>query len=603
MLSSSETNSENNDLGIALYDIEGDSEDKDNPPFVHTPYMGTHTMVLEGSEPNTYYHGTVQVRRNETDFAPSNKNITVLYKFWVKNGFHIKEGIQAKCRAWVDYDQYRDSSDYTIPHGTGPMNGSDTLNQKSWYTFVFSNINWDISMETVKGSSDDPVIVWQKNNYASYLLTIRNTSGVKENGDLSEDDWVPDTTTFSNYNIQFTLPDDAGDNKAYAKAWQFIRYQRDDDGNIVPNEMYSNPDNEENNNRTYSGKWIANDISNVGYDVSKYDERQTKFTISPRGEELYPPQFGLKPGKKETDEDAAYNEAKYEEGKQKGYKTERVYRIFTPFCANVKGSRGDVVEQDITYKAVIYIGGNNNSDSVATSSNWESSDFNTPVEVEGIPLIDDRSEEERAAVFGLDRDKEDTEDTETSEMDLEDTSAEAETAVQEASSGEYKVDEVSDSVVDLGYPWDSGDKNEKVYFKIPNYQPSGLKTVQTEAAYVGKKITYTISDIGIQRDKTGKAIDGVPMYRPNIVDEFPSAFDLEELQFLFPENLVDAYSKDGSTPTDFWLGGEDKLLGTAVIGDKEKRFYPILEYKDADGEWRRCKDFSGSLFLSGERIF
>ena len=195
---------------------------------------------------------------------------------------------------------------------------------------------------------------------------------------------------------------------------------------------------------------------------------------------LYPPQFGLKPGKKETDEDAAYNEAKYEEGKQKGYKTERVYRIFTPFCANVKGSRGDVVEQDITYKAVIYIGGNNNSDSVATSSNWESSDFNTPVE-----------------------------DTETSEMDLEDTSAEAETAVQEASSGEYKVDEVSDSVVDLGYPWDSGDKNEKVYFKIPNYQPSGLKTVQTEAAYVGKKITYTISDIGIQRDKTGKAIDGV----------------------------------------------------------------------------------------------
>lgn len=55
-------------------------------------------------------------------------------------------------------------------------------------------------MKTINGTKEKPVVVWQKNNYASYLLTIKNTSGLVD-GKLTEAGMVPDETIFSNYDI------------------------------------------------------------------------------------------------------------------------------------------------------------------------------------------------------------------------------------------------------------------------------------------------------------------------------------------------------------------------------------------------------------------
>ena len=109
-----------------------------------------------------------------------------------------------------------------------------------------------------------------------------------------------------------------------------------------------------NSDVNFMGKWISNDLSNVGYDASRYDESggavviditdledgidpktedpdelvahggipiayqwstAATFTFKTRGEELYPPQFGLN-GKGEKYDDSMYDPAK---------KTERVY--------------------------------------------------------------------------------------------------------------------------------------------------------------------------------------------------------------------------------------------------------------------------------------
>lgn len=54
-----------------------------------------------------------------------------------------------------------------------------------------------------------------ENNYASYLLSVENTSGLieEEDGTLylppNEEDWVPDETTFEDFDIAMEVPQTA----------------------------------------------------------------------------------------------------------------------------------------------------------------------------------------------------------------------------------------------------------------------------------------------------------------------------------------------------------------------------------------------------------
>lgn len=231
-------------------------------------------------------------------------------------------------------------------------------------------------MKTINGTKEKPVVVWQKNNYASYLLTIKNTSGLVD-GKLTEEGMVPDETIFSNYDITIKPPYDTTE-KAYSESWQYTRYYRGEDGTIQENPDYWNSNKDESgtdnkddkdDGRTYTGKWIANDLSNVDYRAEEYDNSGgavivdvtdvpknlwetenpddliakggkligyrhstgANFTFRVRNQTLYPPQFG------ENDNGDPY---------MPGYSTDpdkkisRAYRVFVPvyqFCIRAAG--------------------------------------------------------------------------------------------------------------------------------------------------------------------------------------------------------------------------------------------------------------------------
>lgn len=68
------------------------------------------------------------------------------------------------------------------------------------------------------------------------------------------------------------------------------------------------------------------------------------------------------------------------------------------------------------------------------------------------------------------------------------------------------------------------------------------------------------------------------------MDTLPDAFDLQEIQFVFPKRLSDDYSEDGKTPADYWLGGTDPLLGVGIVGDRDQNEYPVIEYVEPGKE-------------------
>lgn len=638
--------------------------DSDNSQLIYEPDWNQ--MNLQGTtSTGTYYYGNIRVTLNDTQYDPSqNYSVTAHFKFFTANGYtgQFPEGLEAKCRAWVDMKGFSVKG----VSGGGVVKGQyyvprNILHPKSEFTFVYSNVDWDLSMEAVKGAEDNPVIPWQKNNYASYIMKIRNTSGLSDpDADtLTPDERVPNETTFSNYDVTVVVPNDGYAAKAYGSAWQYETYYWDEEAGVLKkNENYYKMTTDmfgdkKNSDVNFMGKWISNDLSNVGYDASRYDESggavviditdledgidpktedpdelvahggipiayqwstAATFTFKTRGEELYPPQFGLN-GKGEKYDDSMYDPAK---------KTERVYRIFLPFNNNIKGSDGQTLEQDITYNGTIYIGGTSTQNgavglSLATNSDWDDDSVTSVVTgshvSDGIALIDDRPQNVKDEVRALEEkqlkeaarkaelgETETTDVEEIQEEELGEEEAVATESEESRSSGtgtgweKIRLLPTSDDK-NLGHSWPSSDLKAATWFTIPTYDASGTKTVESADAHVGKKVTYTISDIGITNE--GKGASGVPMYRPNVVDTFQVGFDLQELQFVYPKNSD--INTNGKTPVEYWLGGNDDLLGIGIAKTDEEQSlaYPIMEYQDADGKWQEMLITSADFTVTG----
>ena len=638
---------------IDLYDL------TDSKTLIHEP-ASNQMCRLDETTP-AFYYGNYKITSNDQSYDPSKPaSLSVKFKFWIDSGYtgQIPEGLEAKCRAWVDmqgYDSSKGQGGYEPHQYYVP---SSLLHGDSEFTFVYSNVDWSISMEALKGSKKDPVITWQKNNYASYLMKIKNTSGIN-NGQLAKEDEVPDNTIFSSYDVKVTVPDNSN-YKAYGSAWQYETYYWDEDDKVIKkNDNYEKMDetmfgDKKNSSVNFIGKWIANDLSNVGYDAAKYDESggaviidvtdlseddqkiedpdklvelggipvayqwngNATFTFKLRNEKLYPPQFGLDENKNKYDPD------KYDPN----VKTERQYRIFLPFNNSVTGSDGNLFEQDVTYKGTIYIGDtaaqNADSDSgVVVDSEWDDTETLTRSHAaEGILLEDDRSQEEKSALRALEekekqlkeaaeqKELSSAEDTTAAELADDDSQAVISDDTEETS--EYDVAEQSASgwerIVllpegeenNLGHRWPSSDLAAETWISIPDYKASVKKSVQSEDASVGKKVTYTLSDIGIQDPVDGSR--AVPMYRPNVVDTFPAGFDLQEIQFVYPKDSgVDIGDK---SPVEYWLGGEDSLLGIGISKKKEDQTteVPIMEYQDVNGDWQEVEIDTSNFVKTGE---
>ena len=105
------------------------------------------------------------------------------------------------------------------------------------------------------------------------------------------------------------------------------------------------------------------------------------------------------------------------------------------------------------------------------------------------------------------------------------------------------------------------------YFTLPQYEPSGEKTLQWADALLRRKETgLYIRECGNCKLKTSsdsKLNFSAPMYRPNVVDTLPDAFDLQEIQFVFPKRLSDDYSEDGKTPQIIGLAEQIRFLESA----------------------------------------
>ena len=158
-----------------------------------------------------------------------------------------------------------------------------------------------------------------------------------------------------------------------------------EDGSLTENKDYYDPKKAD-SNAFYGGKWIANDLSNVGYDVTKYDESGgavildvtnlsetdrllenpedlikkgakvigyqwttgATFIFTARNQILYPPQFSSK-----------YNDA-LKDNPENEKITKRFYRVYTPFSNSVTvadNKRGVTVTEKVRAKGTIYFGG------------------------------------------------------------------------------------------------------------------------------------------------------------------------------------------------------------------------------------------------------
>lgn len=434
------------------------TEDTDNYHYVLEPddkqmQLGTAEQTGGSSSVLQYYRGNVRLDYQDGDYEPTKVHpIDVKFKFWINqdgtdansNPYSFPEGLQAECWSWIHNQGYsKGNIDVTpsIDQGVA-VEGKYAISKlprkdTSVVQFLYSNIDWTIQVETVKGSQEDPVITWQKNNYASYLMSIENTSGLVGDKLPDKDNWVPDTTLFSNYDVTVEVPNSSSDGKAFANTSQYVRWFMNDDGSLTENTEYYDASHVD-GNALYGGKWIANDLSNVGYDLDEYDNsggavildvtdlsetdrlledpdlliekgaqvigyqwvKGANFVFQVRNKPLYPPQFSSK-----------YND-EIASGSESEKTTCRYYRVYTPFNNSVHSNRGTTVDTKVNTKGTIYFGGSN--DAAAAQS-----------------LLEEENEENAVSVNGADE-KENTEITETAEAE----STEAETAEAETTETE-----------------------------------------------------------------------------------------------------------------------------------------------------------------------
>ena len=368
------------DLVPQLYGASGGNNLYD--PRVYPAYPDS-AQMKEGnpgsSAGEVWWRGHTAVGINGEIRNDSRPVVKAEYRFWVKKGEAIPEGTMATLYTWCQYEQYTPTQQgteityYMNGNVFKPANWQNYVpDDKNGYPFVqrdpwrgegqgflvYTNIDWRFNLETRKGMEDDKVLVWQKNNYASFKMTITNTSGMVDdgNGNLvlpsDPDEWVPDTTTFDEISIMAG----AGD---YTGGGVFRRYLFEN------GQPKLNPDyvgNSTDANILYTGKWMDNLLECVDYDVSRYDEAggilildvselapedqdlenaeellqkgakrigyhytaDTNFSFAVKGDVLYPPHMVVKyPGQ--------------------DYPNEKVLRIFVPYTTNVSLAEPDTV--------------------------------------------------------------------------------------------------------------------------------------------------------------------------------------------------------------------------------------------------------------------
>ena len=518
-------------------------------------FCPTADQMEEGSniENLQYYRGNVRLNMiaSKTGYKPEQARIVKVYfKFWITDDSSVEsrfipEGLLASCWTWVNYYgyQYADQPNKVLPEDAKVVGfiPEEPRNVNSILNLLYTNIDWKLNFKTIRGAEDNPVHAWQKNNYASYLLSVENTSGLieEEDGTLylppNEEDWVPDETTFEDFDITMEVPSNS-QSAAYANPYQYRKYYMDPDtGALEENPAYADQTGTD-VTRLFGGTWIANDLSNVEHDASAYDESGgvvivdvtdvkkefwevedpnklveeggtvvgynwnagCNFDFVSRNFKLYPPQFSKE-----------YNE-NVDPEKEKERPTKRVYRIFAPFGNSLKLDSQRRAQATVNTNGVVYFGGNK--------------DKNEPE-----PQGDDNE--------------------------------------------------------NLGYRWYKREKAGTV-LQVSSFDANGEKLVQTEEAFVGKELIYTLDGIGAGDEENTKGDYNAPMYRPQVTDQLPEAFDLQKLQFVLPESEVEEYSKDGQDPLHFWLGGKDQLAGYGVrLSENFREEYPILEYQNTDGKW------------------
>ena len=154
------------------------TEDTDNYHYVLEPddkqmQLGTAEQT-GGSSVLQYYRGNVRLDYQDGDYEPTKVHpIDVKFKFWINqdgtdansNPYSFPEGLQAECWSWIHNQGYsKGNIDVTpsIDQGVA-VEGKYAISKlprkdTSVVQFLYSNIDWTIQVETVKGSQEDPVI-------------------------------------------------------------------------------------------------------------------------------------------------------------------------------------------------------------------------------------------------------------------------------------------------------------------------------------------------------------------------------------------------------------------------------------------------------------
>lgn len=379
-----ETETETSYPEAAIPNILAASTDSGNlyDPLLYPPYPNEIQMA-PGSTGEGWWRGRTAVRITNEITNSSRPNISVQYRFWVEKGQNIPEGTKVTLYSWAQYDRYMLTGDTIwFDKANNPYRPDSPFIERDPYrvegqgNLVYTNIDWQLAVKTVKGAENAPVLSWQKNNYASFLMSVTNTSGMIENekGELvlpsNPEDYVPDSTTFDD----FTLLGNAGE---YTGGSQFKRYFYED-GKAVKNEEYTSADSPA--NQLYTGVWMDNLLESVGYDVSQYDEsggilildvsalseaernvenadtlladprvKRIGYTISAGSEfavnvseTLYPPH--MKQGNTKPDGSGVYD---------RDYVNSKVYRVFVPYNTNLKL---DQLHTEMAVDGTIYFG-------------------------------------------------------------------------------------------------------------------------------------------------------------------------------------------------------------------------------------------------------
>ncbi|WP_159456415.1 hypothetical protein, partial [Intestinibacillus massiliensis] len=493
----------------------------------------------------------MRVNMPTQDYEPTkNAILGVSFKFWVAKGQSIPEGTLAQVFSWADYQTYRDNDNNWYDASNLGLQGimpGDPWQGEGMGSLIYTNIDWDLRVNPVHGTAEDMVMLWQKHNYASYEMTVRNVSGMNYDKETdtytlpdNPEEWVPDTTVFKDFNIQTTLPSSAGNAEVSVNASALMRFLMGADGSPVINDQYADANYKPSKTDRFTGVWGSNTLDNFEYDLSKYDEIGGVVIIDvtdvPEGQRavedpgklvdaggklvgysatgtsvnfeslnqiLYPPHMkgGVKnPHGGENGEGITYD---------KDYPDARVYRVFVPYS---------------------------NATNMQTSADYMRANPEAIGQIYFGPEITNKDEE----------------------------------------TGE---------VITRGkYTWQKNDKDNVTYFYIPEGEGEGEKVVEQQEAQVGRTLTYTIRDIGY---KAAKQLQGAnlmpPMYRPQITDELPADYDLEAVRLYVDPEVVQASNGEYIKK---WLGGEDKLIGVGVIEDEfvHKTPYPFLQYLSKDGK-------------------